>query len=274
MNIHVLYHGNCLDGFGSAFAAWKFYGQDATYRAFTYGDISHLAGVDRLYLLDVVPDEAEQILAMADQVGELIIIDHHKTAQDTLKKLDRYIKNVAVHFDMTQSAAVLTWQHFHGSEVPWLLKSIQDNDLWRHELPDTKEIAAALRSYPFDFEFWDRLAEDPKFGMIELFDAGQHVIRTEQMYYRRAMKEVQWMVIGGYEVPVINTIVDGSNASNELMRREKVHMAGYYYDRAKNRVFGLRSDGLIDASEVAKQYGGGGHPKAAGFSTTLGWSGD
>jgi oligoribonuclease NrnB/cAMP/cGMP phosphodiesterase (DHH superfamily) len=42
--------------------------------------------------------------------------------------------------------------------------------------------------------------------------------------------------------------------------------AATYYDSDKHRVFSLRSatDGL-DVSEIAKEFGGGGHVHAAGF---------
>jgi nanoRNase/pAp phosphatase (c-di-AMP/oligoRNAs hydrolase) len=42
--------------------------------------------------------------------------------------------------------------------------------------------------------------------------------------------------------------------------------AACYWDTPESRVFGLRSgeDGA-DVSEIAKQYGGGGHKHAAGF---------
>lgn len=43
--------------------------------------------------------------------------------------------------------------------------------------------------------------------------------------------------------------------------------AGCYWDTPKGRVFGLRStDEGVDVSEIAKQFGGGGHRNAAGFT--------
>lgn len=34
----VLYHGNCFDGFGSAFVAWKYLGYSAEYIACIHGE--------------------------------------------------------------------------------------------------------------------------------------------------------------------------------------------------------------------------------------------
>jgi nanoRNase/pAp phosphatase (c-di-AMP/oligoRNAs hydrolase) len=40
---------------------------------------------------------------------------------------------------------------------------------------------------------------------------------------------------------------------------------GTYYDTATHREFSLRSLGDFDVSEIAKEFGGGGHKNAAGF---------
>ena len=43
-----------------------------------------------------------------------------------------------------------------------------------------------------------------------------------------------------------------------------------YWDTLQGRVFSLRStDDGMDVSEIAKQYGGGGHRNAAGFTVSL-----
>jgi nanoRNase/pAp phosphatase (c-di-AMP/oligoRNAs hydrolase) len=41
--------------------------------------------------------------------------------------------------------------------------------------------------------------------------------------------------------------------------------AACYWDTPEGRVFSLRSIGDFDVSEIAKQYGGGGHKNASGF---------
>ena len=46
--------------------------------------------------------------------------------------------------------------------------------------------------------------------------------------------------------------------------------AACYWDTPKGRVFSLRSsDDGADVSEVAKQYGGGGHRNASGFTVSF-----
>jgi nanoRNase/pAp phosphatase (c-di-AMP/oligoRNAs hydrolase) len=70
----------------------------------------------------------------------------------------------------------------------------------------------------------------------------------------------------GYTVPRINVTHMISELGNKLA--EKHPFAALYFDTGDGkRVFSLRSvEGGVDVSEIAKQYGGGGHPHAAGFT--------
>jgi hypothetical protein len=80
---------------------------------------------------------------------------------------------------------------------------------------------------------------------------------------------VREMVIGGHRVPVANLpYTMSSDAGHEMA--EGHPFAACYWDTPKGRVFSLRSgnDG-IDVSEVAKQYGGGGHRNASGFAVSF-----
>jgi len=55
----------------------------------------------------------------------------------------------------------------------------------------------------------------------------------------------------------------------------KPPFAACYWDTPLGRVFSLRSrDDGADVSSIAKQYGGGGHARAAGFRVAIGWEGD
>ena len=62
---------------------------------------------------------------------------------------------------MDRSGAMLGWRYMHpGQEPPPLIGYVQDRDLWRFELPNSREISAALGSYPMDFEVWKSLDVD------------------------------------------------------------------------------------------------------------------
>ena len=61
--VTVLYHADCLDGFGAAYAAWCHFGDGANYRPMHHGEtweIADLAGHD-VYVLEFSfpPDRLE-----------------------------------------------------------------------------------------------------------------------------------------------------------------------------------------------------------------------
>ena len=77
------------------------------------------------------------------------------------------------------------------------------------------------------------------------------------------------MMIGGFQVPVANLpYTMSSDAGHEMAKGRP--FAACYWDTPSGRVFSLRSnnDG-VDVSEVAKQYGGGGHRNASGFKVSF-----
>ena len=74
--------------------------------------------------------------------------------------------------------------------------------------------------------------------------------------------------VGGHKVPVANGTVFFSEVGEELCKAyPEAPFAAYYMDRADGkRQWGLRSRTGFDVSAIAKQYGGGGHQAAAGFT--------
>ena len=69
----------------------------------------------------------------------LTLLDHHKTAQESLTGLPGCL------VDLSKSGAALSWQHFHPDQkMPDLLAYVQDRDLWKFELPNSREISLHL----------------------------------------------------------------------------------------------------------------------------------
>lgn len=264
----VIYHGNCADGFAAA-CVFKNYG-DREYDFFpgVYQQAPpDCAGRD-VYLVDFSYKRAvvEEILKVATRV---VLIDHHKSAIEDLQPLidERRIEALV---DIEHSGAMLAWIWFHGNfaEPPQLLKHIEDRDLWRFALPGTREVQAALFSYPYDFEVWTRLFDSfDEAGASEMFVEGAAIERKHHKDIAELLKVCQReMVIGGETVPVASLPYTLVSDAGHIMAKGKP-FAACYWDTEKTRIFGLRScEGGSDVSEVAKQYGGGGHKNAAGFS--------
>lgn len=268
----VIYHGNCADGFSAAWCFWRKYGEGADYVAGVYQQAPpDVTGRD-VYMVDFSYKRSvvEEMLKIANSV---CLIDHHKTAIEDLQPLfmqDSWTgepKQLAYFVDMNRSGATLAWDYlFPGEDRPLLLGHIEDRDLWRFKLPNTREIQANVFSYEYTFEQWDRLMSADQAELLKMTVAGAAIERKHHKDIAELMTVCKRrMVIGGHDVPVASlpyTLVSdaaGIMAMGELF-------AACYWDTADGRIFGLRStDDGIDVSDIAKQYGGGGHAKAAGF---------
>lgn len=255
-----IYHGNCADGFGAAVVVRIALGSHA---------VEFHSGIYQTPPPDVTEREVilvdfsykrQVLLEMSKQAKSILILDHHKTAAEDLKDLP---DNITAIFDMDRSGAMMAWYYFMpGEDPPQLLRHIQDRDLWRFELPGTREIQACLFSYPYEFEIWERLLNA---DMEDLRKQGQAIERKHNKDVAELVKVVTRRVdIGGYNVPIANLPYTLTSDAAHLLAKDEA-FAGCYWDTPEGRVFSLRSDDDFDVAEIAKQYGGGGHKNASGF---------
>ena len=261
MRTFVVYHGNCPDGFTAAYAAWKKFQEEATYIPALYGDKAPEFPPDaEVFFLDFC-FKRPVMEAIQKKVRSLTIIDHHKTAMEDMAGFS----GNAV-FDLTHSGCVLAWNFFHPNDIrPDFFDYVEDGDLWAFKLPRTKEFRAALRSYSQRFLVWDNLMH----RVDDLKKEGVAVLKHQEAVVREIAKNVTWRYLGGYKVPVVNTAIYFSEVADFLCREHPTApFAGYYFDRGDGkRQWGLRSEFGFDVSGIARLYGGGGHPNAAGFET-------
>jgi oligoribonuclease NrnB/cAMP/cGMP phosphodiesterase (DHH superfamily) len=269
MNPLCIYHGNCCDGFTAAWAVRHALGEDNVdfYPGIYQEPPPDVTGrvvyfVDFAYKRDVM-------MELSKVAKSITVLDHHKSAEADLRDLfnDGIIDGV---FDMDKSGAMLAWEWFNKSkEPPQLLRHVEDRDLWRFALEGTEHIQAALFSYRYDFELWDRLMLDT--DLEDLRKDGVALSRKQTRdvheFVRVAMRRI---TVAGHDIPALNVPYFWcSEAGNYMAQGEK--FAASYWDTEKTRVFSLRSteDGM-DVSEIASLFGGGGHKHAAGFSVEHG----
>ena len=290
-----IYHGNCADGFAAAWVVRKFFGSDQIdFHAGFYGaeppDVT-----DRDVIMVDFSFKRPVLDAMTAAANSILILDHHKTAQEDLaglhvpppsgaawmiateQRLSRDIRTTAL-FDMQRSGAGLAWDFFFPNQKrPALIDTIEDRDLWRFALPFTREVQANVFSYPYDFTTWDFLMARGKDHM-GIQDMAQEGGAIERKHHKDIAELVtaskRRMVIGGHDVPVANLPYTLSSDAGHLMCAGEP-FAACYMDTPRGRTFSLRStDEGVDVSEIAKRYGGGGHRNAAGFQMPIGWEGD
>jgi oligoribonuclease NrnB/cAMP/cGMP phosphodiesterase (DHH superfamily) len=261
----VIYHGNCADGFSAAWCFWHKYGDECEYLAGVYMQPPPDVTGRAVYLVDFSYKRAV-VLAMLEQADHICLIDHHKTALEDLAGIES--DKWSTFTDLDRSGATLAWDFLFPNEPrPLLLGHIEDRDLWRFKLPNTREIQANVFSYGYTFEQWDKLMAAGQAELLQMTVAGAAIERKHHKDIAELVGACKRrMSIGGHDVPVASlpyTLV--SDAAHLMAQGEQ--FAACYWDTSTGRVFGLRAtDEGMDVSEVAKQYGGGGHAKAAGFT--------
>jgi len=300
-----IYHGNCADGFGAAWAVRHALGDGVEFHPGIYqADPPDVAGRD-VVIVDF-SYKRPVLEQMAHRARSLLVLDHHKSAAEDLEGLPppifphgwkSHLGDVVgaiggvdpnlprVQFDMDRSGAMMAWDFFNqGKQPPRLLEHIQDRDLWRFALEGTREIQANVFSHPYDFDIWDALmAQD----VAELRKEGEAIERKHHKDVAELVNVTKRvMTIGGYRVPVANlpyTLTSDAGhlmcdpASEALPDEDIPPFAACYWDTSEGRVFSLRSAdqwGGVDVSQVAVKYGGGGHKNAAGFRMPIGWEGE
>lgn len=257
----VIYHANCVDGFAAAWCAWRKYGDSAKYIPAQYGDPPPPVLDEDVLIVDF-SYRRETLLAMRHQSsGNFRVLDHHKTAEADLAGLG------FCTFDMSRSGAALAWDVLHGGARPRIVDYVQDRDLWQWKLYESRAISAWLSSWSFDFAVWENLAHDLKMDFENCRAQGAAILRALDGYVDANSKRFRVGPIGGHEVPIINTTHAISELVGRLAELAGVKFAAGWFQREDGLfVYSLRSRGDFDVSEVAKQYGGGGHKSAAGFT--------
>jgi len=260
----VLYHADCNDGFGAAFAAWKKFGDSADYIP-----IEHQSplpeGLDgkQIFFIDIIPPDEAIIKKVIKDNASVVAIDHHKTSESKMNLFKDY------SFDNGHSASILAWKYFHPDKpVPKLLLFIEDVDIWKWEYPETDKFISALSLYEYDFNVWDKIASD-----IENPDSFAGYLSNGEIVSNYSCKIVGWLSekatmveFEGYKVYAVNAphFING-RVAHDLIKESFPFAIAWFQE--KNVIHAsLRSDGTVDVSEIAKKYGGGGHKTAAGFS--------
>lgn len=265
MKAKVLYHKGCNDGFTAAYCAWTVLGDSAEYIGVSYGkQPPTIKEGDRIYVVDFSYPR-ELMLSWEKIVSELVVLDHHKTAQEALQGLS------FATFDMHKSGAVLAWEYWHPNQpLPILVQYVQDRDLWRKELPCSDQVFVMLRSFKKEFEVWDVLAHLSQDEFLSLAKTiGTPILGKQRQDVEAISSTYTWQEIGGHKVPTVHTPKPSlaSDIGHYLCKLlPEAPFSGISWSDGDGKTkWGLRSIGDFDVSQVAKQYGGGGHKNAAGF---------
>lgn len=283
---HVVFHGCCPDGFTGAYAAWLALGDQATYvgighgtredKARACGDVTgkHVAVVDFSF-------DAQTTKEHLEAAASLVVLDHHASAESSLKDLPAANKV----FEMRQSGATLAWNFWHpDKECPLLFRYIEDKDIWRWAMHHSKEFSAVFglevpipQSGPITsdaFEVIDKLVKGGEAALADLISKGRAVLQFQnhlvQQHKQRAVLR-RLKAFPDLVASVVNATVLSSEVGNAVTQIEGANFALCFSVQPDGKGFGLSArscfpaEGQADVSLIAKHFGGGGHRAAAGF---------
>ena len=267
---HVIFHKDCMDGLASAFIAHSSFiesDEEAEFYPMHYSDVNNVYDIplnegDIVYILDFsLPEEI--IRELSCKVDHIYIMDHHKTAQFLL---NLNINNVTVDFDNNMSGAMLTFDFFVDRGInplnQELFEYVQDRDLWKWELPESKEVSAALALMveknsieSFRDAYWLFENNDKAFK-----NTGTIALKTQQKQVSEKVDKCFDIKLLGQHFKIINSTENVSEIGNAICNKYDMPSIMFFYTSLDTVVLSFRSlDHLTDVSVIAKEFGGGGH---------------
>lgn len=255
----VIYHGGCIDGFTAAWVANRKFGKGSVFKPAKYGEDAPLKFIDdntNVFILDF-SYERDVLIDIEKRSLKTMVLDHHKTAEENLQGLD-FCK-----FDMSRSGAGMTWDTLMKFERPWLVNYVEDRDLWRFDLPESKAVNAYIGATEQMFASWDALVNET---LRDVKLKGAAILKYIDQYVNEITGSLARKVeFEGHEIPVVNAPFKGISEVVGALAGEAVFAMGWWQQSDGQFQYALRSRGDFDVSEIARKYGGGGHKNAAGF---------
>lgn len=267
----VIYHFPCTDGFTAASVAHLYFKGEADFHPANHGDAPPDVTDRTVYLLDFCYPY-EQMVQIVEKANDVTVLDHHKTAVPILNKVLETHPKIRIVTLMEKAGCRLAWEYwFPNRSAPSIIDYVEDRDLWNNDVVDSGEVNEALRSYPYDFEFYTSLL---------LSDVlADNLKREGEILMRKRHKDVTEFIehashrmnILGHNVPALNCPYMWTSDAGHIMCHGEPFAVCYYVNKeAKNVVLGFRStDEGLDVEEIAKKLGGGGHRNASGCRVPL-----
>lgn len=288
----VIYHADCPDGWAAAWVAYNALKSDEGLPVLipaSHGepppDLDAM-GIDTVYLVDF--SYPHKVLVGMAEGRRLVVLDHHRSAIDDIcsghgddpgcapwgegakgdKWVARYTEPYETVLDDNRSGAGITWDYFHPGEArPTIVDYVEDRDLWRFALPDSREINAYLRCQPYTIGAWDDIEQYLTRG--DMARTGRGVLAHIDAYCRAARNHAYWCEMGDRTFPIVNVTYEScSEVASSLLDHFDTEMAGYFFERGQGGwQYGFRSRIGVTVHDHAAMFGGGGHPQAAGCVT-------
>ena len=233
---------------------------------------------------------------LASLCREVVVLDHHKTAMEDLGPAEARPSNLRVTFDMGRSGASIARDHFAPrmtDAVRRMIDIVEDRDLWRNAIPESKAFYAFLGSLALELD----VSANP--GVFETLagidvdaavEAGERILEEDERKIEERLGTAFAVRLGGASGEAAGwgrclcVRADGvenlrSEIGNRLAAMSKAAghrgIACVAYEVEELQAQGLikvslRGVGEEDTTPVTRHYGGGGHAKASSCNVDKG----
>lgn len=287
--VHIVSHGpQCLDGVTAAVVVACFH-PDCEVKPVFCSNTS----VNRTLLeLECEPPDAEHEVWITDiswtdpQVDvhltglqkrgvDLHWIDHHRTALERFRSGGIHVPFSSTVVDESFAASRLTYEYLRQkrplptepSGLARLVAMADDNDRWLHEIPDSHALALAVNALNSNAAY-DELLLLAKTGqwserLRSAYVLAQQDVSRSIALASRTRAEHRLEEIG---VTLVTAVCDGypSEVAEEWNKDAEQSVFAFFDLRSQTVSFRRSPDCRVDLSQLAKRFGGGGHPAASG----------
>ena len=238
---------------------------------------------DKPFPFDVVAEDEDVVIVdfslqkdgdfdkLVELTEGVIWIDHHKSA---IEKHSGKVGCLPGVRDTSKAGCVLTWEYFYAGDedtmaqpVPKIVELLGDYDIWAFKHgDDTRNLQAGVKleeTHPCNtqWELWF-YAESSVHKMI---DNGKLIRRFLQRGWKERINQIGFYAeFNGYRVICCNSPKCGSMLFDSVDHETYDFMMPFYCSD-RGWTISLYNTKGIDGTEIAKKYGGGGHPGACGF---------
>lgn len=268
--VQVFYHRGCWDGLAAAWVAYRgLQGPGALSMTAVRHDESLKVPEDvaTIFCLDFCPLSEQLDQWVRTTSAKIVILDHHDTAFRTFPIEARqayHPSRVKFVLSKQNSGAGITWQYFFPHEdPPNFIQMIEDRDLFRFALVNTKVFRAWLNQQPQTFETLDNIPD-----LSIWYPQGVMVMQLEAQDIKRTVQQAFNIRFQGFEIKAVNCVKLISDVLAELAATQPFALS--FFVTSNKVVCSLRSASHgVDVERLAARFGGGGHTHSAAFTLPL-----
>lgn len=266
----IIYH-NDLDGKCAGAIAYNFYNSFLFKRIelikVDYSDKEKIAHSVKKNELVVVVDFSLDFDYLLKKTSNIVWIDHHRSAIDKYEHLGLYGERRE-----GTAACVLAWDFFKPTkQLPVIVEMLGAYDVWDFSTWDEETLTAfqlGLSMYCTkpSSPLWGGWFE-PDFFTEDIIEQGLFLLKERKKRYENFVRGNAFIVdFEGYKTVCCNYKA-GSQLFASYDQWDYEIMMPFYFN-GKEWIYSLYTKcNDIDLSAIASKHGGGGHKKAAGFSS-------